>query len=142
MILDNGLIVLKEILPFYNTVVNHTIGYKYDMMKNRLLLPPSEVSELKTDGISEQKADRLLRLECFSIKNQILNSITWFDELDSVSQFVIIGSAKLNSVSEILFQKQVLDYLQQGRFTLAAYELQKCNVNNRLITILKTGKVR
>jgi hypothetical protein len=140
--LDNGLIVLKEILPYFNSVNNHMVGYQYNMIKNILLLPPSEISELKNEGISNHKADRILRLECFSIKNRLLNNLTWFDELDSVTQFVIIALAKITSVSEILLKTQVLDYLQKGRFTLAAQELEKSNANARLITILKTGKVR
>ena len=140
--LHNGLLILKEILPYYNSVNNHTIGYQYNVLKNVLLLPPSEISELKYEGITHHKADRILRLECFSIKNRLLNNLTWFDELDSVTQFVVIALAKITSVSEILLKTQVLDYLQKGRFTLAAQELEKCNANARLITILKTGKVR
>lgn len=140
--LDNGIEVLKQILPYYGIGLNNQIGYQYDVIKNVLLLPPSEISQLKNEGMAHHKADRILRLECFSIKNQLLNNLTWFDELDSVTQFVVISLAKLSSVSEMLLKTQVLDYLQKGRFTLAAQELEKCNANARLITILKTGKVR
>lgn len=140
--LDSGLEILKKILPYYGIGFNNRIGYEYDILKNQLLLPPSEISDLKQMGISHHRADKLLRLECFSIKNELSSTLDWFSSVDELSKFVIIALAKTTSVSKILSQKQMLTYLQEGRFTAAAFELEKTNADRRLITILKTGKVR
>lgn len=142
MSVELGIPIVKQVVPFYGTAFNHSIGYQYNMIKNILLLPPSELSQYRELGITEQKADRLLRLECFAIQNQFDDNLNWFNKLDNVGKFVIIAVAKITSVSEVLAQKSMLTHMQQGRFTAAALELEKAKVNSKLVTILKTGKVR
>lgn len=140
--LDNCVTVLKDTIPYNSIIRNNVIGYNYDVLKNILLLPPSEISEFTDNHISLQKADRILRLECFAIENQLNKKLEWFSKLDAVTSFVLIALAKLTSLRNVLAQTEVLHYINSGKFALAAKELEKQGVNERLVRILETGRVR
>lgn len=134
---------------YHCTAGKLTIGYGYNLDANPLHLSANELQSLKTVGITEEKADHLLKLCCTQVEEKLIKALPWFIKLDNNTQYVLINMAFNLGVQGLLAFKNTLKLIQEGKTTQASIEMMDSKwakqVKSRAIDlalILKSGKIR
>jgi len=122
---------------------NLLIGYSYNLDINVLSIANDIIEDYFTVGISQHKAELLLKLESYRYENQLAAAYEWFSEADDVTKFITIALVfEFKSLGKLQSHKKLLTYLAESKYGDAVYYLTKLKVSSKIITILKTGKFR
>ena len=124
-----------------------TIGYGYCLSRNPLKLPKAEIDKFRTDGISEEDANSLL-VQCVDkARDELSNSIAFFNKLDSVRQDCLVNMAFNLGVNGVLKFVHLLIALVHGNYEAAALAMidskwarQVKGRANELAQQMKTGE--
>ena len=126
-----------------------SIAFGYNLEANPLNLSRQEISSFYSSGISEVRAEQLLKLCCNKIESQLQTKLDWYDDLDSNTQYVLINMAYNLGVAGLLEFKKTLGLIKQGKYGEASIEMLNSRWAKQVKTratdlsrILKTGKVR
>ena len=126
-----------------------TIGYGYNLEDNPLKLSDKDLQRLRHSGTNPIEAEYYLKLVCNRFESKLTEKLSWFDKLDSNTQFVLVNMAYNLGVAGLLEFKKTLSLIEKGNYAQASVEMldskwakQVGNRSKELSVILKTGKLR
>ena len=131
------------------TAGKDTIGYGYNIAANPLKLSALEIRSFYDIGITEAKAEVLLKLCCNMMESQLTKELNWFNDLDSNSRYVILNMSYNIGVRGLLGFHTTLSLIKDGKLAEASTQMLRSKWANQvkiraieLSTILRTGKIR
>ena len=78
---------------------------------------------LEDKGITEQEAEQLLQNDVASIKKSLRRNLSFFDDLSSARQAVLVDMAFNLGVGGLLKFQKTLSYVESGEYEQAAMEM-------------------
>ena len=99
-----------------------TIGYGYNLDVNPLYLSSLEIGYAKTKGMSEVKAESLLKLMVAQAQKALEQRFHWFANLDAARQGVLINMVYNMGIAGLLKFKKFLKCMEAGDYEQAAIE--------------------
>jgi len=121
----HGLDQLKKHEGFRSNVYHctagaETIGFGYNMTANPLRLPEHELQAMRTLGVSETRAEQLLKSVVSGITKELYQAIPWIVRLNEARQAVLLGMAYNLGVPGLLKFKRTLGLIEHGDYDNAA----------------------
>jgi hypothetical protein len=119
------------------------VGYSYNLDINLLAVDNVIIEDYFVVGITQHKAEILLKLECYRYEHQLQATYSWFADIDDVSKFAVIAFIfAIGAFGNLTSHKKLLTMIEKCNYGDAAMYLKKMKVHDSIISILKTGKFR
>jgi lysozyme len=124
-----------------------TIGYGYSLSANPLRLSEHDLQAMKTLGISQVRAEQLLKAEVARLTKEIYQRLPWIVRLNEARQAVILGMSYNLGIEGLMKFKRTLNLIEHEQFDNAADAMLQSKWSTQvkgraleLSTQMRTGK--